>query len=182
VSQPGIDALVFSGYKWIGAGYGIAPLYVRKETLEARGLPAVGWRSTKKPYDLTNDRLDLTGEARGFELGHPPFPGIFALNGALQLIDEISIGRIEARVHELTQHLHARMDEAKIPIRSPRAQKHRSGITMVGVDDPAAVAQELKERNVFTSARGESLRVSLHFYNNHDDIDRFASALADITS
>jgi hypothetical protein len=44
------------------------------------------------------------------------------------------------------------MDEAKISIRSPRSQKHRSGITMVGVGNPAVVAQKLKERNVFASA------------------------------
>ena len=36
-----VDALIFSGYKWVTAGYGIAPVYVRKKVLEERGLPAL---------------------------------------------------------------------------------------------------------------------------------------------
>jgi selenocysteine lyase/cysteine desulfurase len=180
VKRSGIDALVFSGYKWMGAGYGIAPLFVKREIFQSRGLPAVGWRSAKEPFSMINDRLDLTTEARGLEQGHPPFAGIFALRGALQLMEELSLERIEARIHELTDYLHARIDEANIAIRSPRPLEARAGITMVGVTNPGEIAKKLKERNVFVSARGESLRVSLNYYNNRDDIDRFTSALIDV--
>jgi cysteine desulfurase/selenocysteine lyase len=172
-----VDALIFSGYKWVTAGYGIASVFVRKEVLEERGLPAVGWRSAKKPHALINDRLDLTTEARGLELGHPTFPGIFALRGALQVLQEIGLVHIEARINELTAYLLERMDELGIAILSPRKQGRRAGITMLGVPDPAGTARGLKKKNVSDSARGRGIRVALHFYNNRRDIDRLAEAL-----
>jgi selenocysteine lyase/cysteine desulfurase len=175
-----VDALIYSGYKWVTAGYGIAPVYVRKEILEERALPAVGWRSVKQPYDLINDRLDLTTEARGLELGHPPFPGIFALRGALRLLQEIDIVNIEARIHELTERLHKRMDEMGVTVLSPRKQDCRAGITMLGVPDPKGAAAGLEARNVFVSARGRGIRVAVHFYNNGGDIDCLAEALVGI--
>jgi selenocysteine lyase/cysteine desulfurase len=175
-----VDALIYSGYKWVTAGYGIAPVYVRKEILEERALPAVGWRSVKRPHDLINDRLDLTTEARGLELGHPPFPGIFALLGALRLMQEIGIADIEARIHELTDYLHKRMDDMGVTVLSPRKQDWRAGITMLGVRDPRGAAAGLEAQNVYVSARGRGIRVAVHFYNNRSDVDRLAEALVGI--
>jgi cysteine desulfurase/selenocysteine lyase len=174
-----VDALIFSGYKWVTAGYGIAPVFVSKEILEKRPLPAVGWRSVKEPYALVNDRLDLTTEARGLELGHPPFPGIFALRGALHLLRDVGIGKIEARINELTTYLHQRMDDLGVTLLSPRRRERRAGITMLGVPDPKRVAAELQARHVFVSARGRGIRVAIHFYNNRSDIDRLAETLVD---
>jgi selenocysteine lyase/cysteine desulfurase len=172
-----VDALIFSGYKWVTAGYGIASVFVRKEVLEEKGLPAVGWRSAKKPYALINDRLDLTTEARGLELGHPTFPGIFAQRGALRVLEEIGLEQIEARIDELTDYLFETMDDKHIAIISPRERGRRAGITMLGVPDPVETARGLKKKNVSVSARGRGIRVALHFYNNHDDVDRLAEAL-----
>lgn len=172
-----VDALVFSGYKWATAGYGIAPLYVSGGMLEEHGLPAAGWRSAKEPYDLEATRLDATTEARGLELGHPPFAGVFALRGALQRMEGIGIEAIASRVEDLVDVLHERLDARGIPIDSPRERHHRSAITMVRVEDPAATAAALAEKNVLVSARGDGLRVSLHYYNTEDDIEHFIDAL-----
>jgi selenocysteine lyase/cysteine desulfurase len=174
------DAFIFSGYKWVTAGYGIATVFVRKDVLEEKGLPAVGWRSAKKPYALINDRLDLTTEARGLELGHPTFPGIFAQRGALRALGEIGLENIEARIDTLTDYLLERMDGMGIAILSPRERGRRAGITMIGVPDPIETAQRLEEKNVSVSARGRGIRVALHFYNNRRDIDRLAEALGEI--
>jgi len=43
---------------------------------------------------------------------------------------------------------------------------------------PAALlAQQLKARQVLVSARRDNLRVSTHFYNNEEDVDRLAAEL-----
>lgn len=180
VQQCRIDALVFSCYKWLTAGYGIAPLYVRKEILESRSLPLVGWRSAREPYDLVSDRLDLTDQARGLELGHMPFVGVFALGGALRFLQEIGLHNIETRVQELTQELHVRMADVGVDVSSPRERERRSGITVLAVPEPKRVATRLQKKNILVAARRNGLRVALHFYNDHDDIDRFTVALTDI--
>jgi selenocysteine lyase/cysteine desulfurase len=177
LEQTPVDALVFSAYKWATAGYGIAPLYVSRALLDERGLPAAGWRSANEPYALESTELDATTDARGLELGHPPFAGVFALGGALTLIDSIGIDAIAARVHELTEALHARLDARGVPIDSPREREHRSGITMVRATDPEATAAALAEKNILVSARGDGLRVSLHYYNTEEEIEAFAAAL-----
>lgn len=177
VRRQQIDVLVFSGYKWATAGYGIAVLYVRKDLLASRALPMVGWRSARTPYALVNDRLDLAAHTTTLELGHPLFPGIFALGGALRLFEEIGSEEIEARIQTLTAYLHQRLATHNVAILSPRDPAHRSGITMLGVEEPQRVVEDLKARGIFVAARGQGLRVSVHFYNNHDDIDRFVEAL-----
>ena len=177
-----VDALVFSGYKWANAGYGVAPLYVSRALLEGHGLPAAGWRSAKEPYDLEATKLDLTTDARGLELGHPPFASVFALGGALDLIDSIGLEAIESHVQDLVDALHRGLDARGIAIDSPRERDRRSGITMVRVSDPSATAAALAEKNILVSARGDGLRVSLHYYNNEDDIERLLDALEQTNS
>lgn len=172
-----VDALVFSAYKWANAGYGIAPLYVARRVLEENPLPSAGWRSAKVPYDLEATTLDLTSEARGLELGHPPFAGVFALAGALDLIEHIGMSAIETRVQALVDELHRGLDARGISFDSPRAREKRSAITMVRVPDPVATAAELEAENILVSARGRGVRVSLHYYNNEEEIARFLDAL-----
>ncbi|MFB3133411.1 MAG: aminotransferase class V-fold PLP-dependent enzyme [Rhodothermales bacterium] len=181
VRRQQIDVLVFSGYKWATAGYGIAVLYIRKDLLASRALPMVGWRSARTPYALVNDRLDLAAHTTTLELGHPLFPGIFALGGALRLFEEIGSDQITARVHALTAYLHRRLAEHHLTILSTQDPAHRSGITMLGVEDPQQVVDELKAQNIFVAARGRGIRVSLHFYNNHDDVDCFVNALTRVS-
>ena len=180
VRQQQIDVLVFSGYKWATAGYGIAVLFIRKEHLQGRALPMVGWRSARDPYVLHNDQLDLAAHTTALELGHPLFPGIFALGGALRLFEEIGRNRIEKRVRTLTAYLHEQLDAHNIALLSTRNPAHQSGITMLGVEEPQRVVDALKAQDIFVAARGQGIRVSLHCYNNHADIDRLIEALASV--
>ncbi len=177
VERQHIDVLVFSGYKWATAGYGIAVLYMRRTLLAGRVLPMVGWRSARDPYALRNDRLDLAGNTTALELGHPLFPGIFALGGALRLFREVGAAAVEARVRDLTAYLHRRLDEAGVPIGSTRDPAHRSGITMLCVPDAGGLAARLEAEGILVAARGGRLRVAVHCYNNPDDVDRLVAAL-----
>ena len=177
VARDGIDALVFSGYKWLNAGYGIAGLYVRRALLESAAPPVVGWRSASQPSEMVYDRLDLARTGPALEAGHPPFAGIFALGASLSLISEIGAERIATRVGGLTALLHDRLEARGHGVASPRRAEARSGITLVPVDEATSLAKRLMERGVFVSSVEDRLRVSLHFYNNEDDIESFLDQL-----
>jgi selenocysteine lyase/cysteine desulfurase len=43
--------------------------------------------------------------------------------------------------------------------------------------DPSPLARALKQQRVLVSARHGCLRVSPHFYNNEEDLDRFGCTL-----
>ena len=179
-ARSGVDALVFSCYKWTAAGYGIAVLYLSEKLLASSPPPVVGWSSARAPYDMIYDRLEITSDARAVEGGNPLFPGIITLGAALSLIEEIGVEMIAARNAELTDYLRQRLDAAGYAITSPSDPAGRSAITLIAIDDPDGVAVKLAARGVYTSARGGKLRLSLHYYNNEGDIDALLAALDEV--
>jgi cysteine desulfurase/selenocysteine lyase len=180
VAACGIDFLVFSGYKWALAGYGVAGLYISQRFLDTRQFPVAGWWSARDPEAVINDRLDLKDTAAELEVGCPHFAGIFAMGGALDLFAEIGAGRIEQRVHELTDYLHTRLAGAGLKIASPANRNQRSGITIIETNDAQTAVRALAENKIIVSARGQGVRVSLHIFNNFEDIDRLLQALVGI--
>lgn len=180
VVASGIDFLVFSGYKWAQAGYGVGGLYVAPRFLGSNSFPVAGWWSARDPEAVINDRLDLKETAAALETGSPHFAGIFALGAALALFEKIGSGHIEERIHELTDYLHQRLDHQGLDIASPRDREQRSGITIVEIRNAPDVVKYLAEKNIIVSARGKGLRVSVHIFNNFDDIDRFVGALREL--
>jgi len=165
-----IDALVFSGYKWATAGYGNAVLATGGQW-KKQVPPLVGWRSARNAYDLENDRLDMLPAGIGHEMGHPPFPGIFAMGEALRLLAEPPKGAIGSRIVQLTTYLRSGLSELGIPVRSDSQPEHTSGITLAESDNSDLIKNRLQERNVWVTARQGGLRISVHAYNAHDDID-----------
>jgi cysteine desulfurase / selenocysteine lyase len=182
VANSGIDFLVFSGYKWAQAGYGIGGLYVAPHFLNPSSFPVAGWWSVRDPEAVVNDRLDLKESAAVLEVGCPQFAGIFALGAALTLFEEIGKARIEERIHELTEYLHHQLKAEQFNIASPLTREQRSGITIVEMRNAPDVVRSLAERKIIVSARGKGLRVSVHIFNNFGDIDRLIGALPEVAS
>jgi len=182
VVNSGIDFLVFSGYKWAQAGYGVGGLYVAPRFLNPTSFPVAGWWSVRDPEAVVNDRLDLKETAAALEVGCPHFAGIFALGAALTLFEEIGKPRIEERIHELTDRLHGRLDAERLNVASPLKREQRSGITIIEMRDAPDIVKRLAERKIIVSARGKGLRVSVHIFNNFDDIDRLIAALREVAS
>src|SRR5207253_2734660 len=182
VVNSGIDFLVFSGYKWAQAGYGVGGLYVAPRFLNPTAFPVAGWWSARDPEAVVNDRLDLKETAAALEVGCPHFAGIFALGAALNLFEEIGKARIEARIHAVTDYLHQRLQAERFNIASPLNREQRSGITIVEMSNAPDVAKHLAERKIIVSARGKGLRVSVHIFNNFDDIDRLIAGLRELPS
>ena len=181
VDGAGIDFFISSGYKWITSGYSVGVLCLSEAFLHSEAFPAVGWRSAKDPYSLICDRLDLSEAASALEQGHPPFAATFSLSASLDLINLIGVDEIEARILELTRYLHDRLAENEIGILSTTEEADLSGISIVAADDPRALVAYLKRRGIVASTRGEGIRVSLHYYNNFEDIDSFIEEMVSIT-
>ena len=182
VVNSGIDFLVFSGYKWAQAGYGVGGLYLAPRFLSRTSFPGAGWWSARDPEAVVNDRLDLKETAAALEVGCPHFAGIFALGAALRLFEEIGKLRIEERIHELTDYLHHRLERERFNIASPLKREQQSGITIVEMHNAPDIVKRLAEKNIIVSARGKGLRVSVHIFNNFDDIDRLIIGLRELTS
>jgi cysteine desulfurase / selenocysteine lyase len=169
VKRMQIDFLVFTGLKWATAGYGIGGLYMDEKWLGS--MPFAGWQSTREPETMHNLNLEIKQEASALEGGCPHFGPVFALGGALDLFARIGHERVMNRILELTAHLHAQLIRHQMEIASPLRPEQQSGITIIKTNKAAELVSLLALKNIFVSARGAGLRVSVNLFNNEEDID-----------
>ena len=133
------EVLVFSGYKWLTAGYGAAAMVLPGGWPEG-GSPLAGWRSQQDPYELENGHLRPFQGTAAVEAGHPPFAAVFAMGAAAALWNGYTPERAAARISGLVKRLHDGVGQGRIALSSTQDPDRLSGIVMLGVPDPEAAA------------------------------------------
>ncbi len=177
VRRAKIDFMVFSCFKWTMAGYGAAGLYAAREHLPAIKFAEAGWRSVPAPEKMDNRARLLKQEASAVEAGCVHFPCIFALGASVNLLYRLGVKNIQERIFELNDYLVEGLSRLGARTATPLDRACRSGITIIKVKDPAYSVAKLEKMGIMTAARGEGIRVSLHFYNSHADIDRLLAGI-----
>jgi selenocysteine lyase/cysteine desulfurase len=198
VAKCEIDLLVASGLKWACAGYGIGILYIKKELVNGREMPNLtGWLSVEDPYKMDPLNIKVKKNARALDAlgGAPHFPQIFALGGALSLLERIGdedlkegVRRVSSRIIDLTKYLDEQMSRFNFNIVTPMEREYRSGIFTIKTSNAQKITQKLEEKKIFVSCRrdpktGEKvyIRISLNFYNNTRDIDALIEELGKLS-
>lgn len=178
-----IGFLASAGHKWLMGPQGIGFIYVRPDILERLAMTQVGWLSVKDAWNFFDYRLDWEDGAKRFESGTENWPGVYGLNAAVGLLQEISIARIEKHVLELTSRFIQQAEENDLKIISSVQEKHRSGIVSFRYpDDPSSKRTEalfefLLRKKIITAFREGNIRVSPHGYNDEQDIKRLSAAI-----
>jgi kynureninase len=177
----GCDLYAAGVLKWLCGGPGLAFLYARRNLLPSLEPRITGWFATAEPFSFDTQHLVYHATARRLEHGTPPAPVVFLAQGGLDVITEVGVERIRARQGELTDHVIAGADEMGLPVRTPRERRARGGVVNVGVGPRAGeICRALLARSVCTDFRGDGLRVSPHFFNTEDDIDRMFAELREL--
>jgi selenocysteine lyase/cysteine desulfurase len=173
-----IDALATGGNKWLCAGYGAGFVYVSRELIAKKPPRSIGWLSVERPFEFGNREYTLLCSAQRVEMGCPNFAGIFALGAALDYLLAIGIDQISARVLELNSYLTDRLERASFEVLSPLGE-YRSAQTLCAIAEPALAVAFLKARGILVTEKTQGVRVSTHFYNNEEDVNRFVEALTE---
>jgi kynureninase len=169
----GCDLYTAGTLKWLCGGPGLAFLYARRELLPSLEPTVTGWFATREPFSFDNRHLAYHPTARRLEHGTPPAPVFPIARGGLDVIAEVGVERIRSRQGELTDHVIRCADDAGLAVRTPRERAERGGVVNVRVGDRAEkICHALLERDVCTDFRGDGLRISPHFFNTEEDIDR----------
>jgi kynureninase len=181
VHDLGCDFYTTGVLKWLCGGPGLTFLYARKDLLASLEPLVTGWFATKEPFSFDLQHLEYHPTARRLEHGTPAVPVAFLAQGGLDIIAEVGPANTREHQQDLIDYVVAQADEAKLPVRTPRDRHARGGVVNIGVGEEAEkVCHALLERDVCTDYRGDGIRVSPHFFNNQDDIDRLFTALREI--
>ncbi|MEM2806786.1 MAG: aminotransferase class V-fold PLP-dependent enzyme [Candidatus Bathyarchaeia archaeon] len=177
VKREGVDFLATACYKWLLSPTGAAYLYVREDLIEKFEPSYIGWASVKQEIFETVDFWDiwslrLSETASRFEVGTPSFLSFVGAAEAIKMLLSFGIENIEKRVLKLTDHLIEAVKALGLELQTPEEPKHRSGIVNFKIDKPKEIAEQLRRMGIVVSARANGIRVSPHFYNTEEEIDK----------
>lgn len=183
------DFVAFSGHKMCGPS-GTGGLYASdrvKDMIEPLIIGGGG---------VTNSTFtshDLKGYPHGMESGLPNIAGIIGMEKAASYLDSIGMKEIESHEEKLSQQIYDGIEEI-------------DGVTNVGSTNPGVISLRigdldpnqaslmLDQRNISVRSgmhcvhswfnhheEKSTVRISLHLYNNKDDIEKLLSALKEIS-
>lgn len=175
-----VDAVVTSGYKWLGGHGGVALAAISPELSEPIP-PLPGWMGAPDPFDFEATKVPVALGGRRFTQSTMSYASLAGLTAALDELSKLPEGAAEAHAQVLAQALIAGSREFGWepfrPLSDPSASPHI--ITLAHPQHkPQAVVPILRAHGVVCGARNGRLRISLAPYNNSADIRAFLDVLA----
>ncbi len=194
VNLDDIDADFYTGncHKWLLAPTGSGFLYLGRRSLDLVQPLQVSWG-----YHADRSRLDEPDEygstprlrAFEFEGTRDPCPWL-AVPAAIDFQAEIGWQRIRGRIAELAGHVRQRLsDLSGLRCVTPAVPELHGALTafrLPGSVDPQALRTGLWERHrieapiITDRPEGPLIRVSTHFYNTAEEVDRLAEVLPEL--
>ena len=112
-----------------------------------------------------------------YECGGIPFHLLYAMEASVDWMLEIGPETIEHRVLQLAESARSILRGFGAEVADTGSQIAIAGFPTREGFDASQVARALRERNVVIAARHGRLRISPHFYNVEEDLQRLESAL-----
>lgn len=179
------DMLAVHGYKWLLSPNGAAFLYISPALRERIEPAVVGWRSHRGWRDVDNlyhGAPEFVETAEKYEGAMLSFPALYGMQASVEMILEIGPELIERRVKQLAGY--AREALRGLGARLPFDEQPYFDSPIIAArfehGDASTMARELKTGGVQISARHGFLRISTHFYNNEEDVDKLIAGLKKI--
>ena len=180
-----VDILACGAQKWLLSPWGAAFVYVRRELAEALEPHDVSWLAVRGADDfsrLVDYDLTWRSDARRFEFVTLPFQDYAGMNASLELLLEVGPEVAAAHVERLADRIVAWACADDVELVTPRARERRAGIVSVRPRDAAAAAERLTRAGVAHSMREGAIRLSPHWYNTEDEVDRALRVLSEAGS
>jgi selenocysteine lyase/cysteine desulfurase len=174
------DAVVASGYKWLG-GHGGVALAIMSPLLLEQIPPLPGWMGASDPFGFDATSVSLANDARRYTQSTMSYVSMAGLMKAVEQLLSLGEARIEAHARRLAAMLVS--DASKYgwqPFRSvsdPAASPH---IISLGhpCESVQAIVERLRSHNIVCGTRGGRIRISLAPYNDASDVNTLIEAFA----
>jgi len=169
VQAAGVDALCAGSYKWMLAGFGVAPFYIRREVNDRLRLDRYGEFQIEK--ELPDHHYELGKTARRFDYCSRAFGPVRELSAALSYLDTVGIARIEAHTVGLAQQLYAGLSTQGHRLFTPPGNRS-SIVTLYTAKPMADVHAAFHAANVDVTVRDGQVRIAPALFNTRDEIER----------
>ncbi|RME94293.1 MAG: aminotransferase class V-fold PLP-dependent enzyme [Verrucomicrobia bacterium] len=180
-----VDFLAADAHKWLLGPGGAGVFYVRREVQEDLRPVLLGWHNVRCPDFVALDQLDLRSDARRYEPGTANVVGLVGLRAALELLLEVGLDAIAVELLRKRRRLIAGLHERGMELLLPDApETHASAIVSFRPrnETPESLHQRLTAAGFVVSLRtmpgaGRWIRLSPHFYNTDEELDRLLAFL-----
>jgi cysteine desulfurase/selenocysteine lyase len=178
VREAGIHFMGAGAHKWLMGPQGVGLFYVREDMLARLRPLSANWYSAIDRHDHLNYGQPFVDATARVEGSTPNVSGLVAFDAILGMILEVGPPRIEARIMHLTGRLMEGLCKRGYQVVSSPVTEERSGVVCFRAKgDPQDILARAEAENIIVAVRAGVVRVSPHFYNTEEEIDKFLAIL-----
>jgi cysteine desulfurase / selenocysteine lyase len=179
------DFVMADGHKWLCGPEGLGVFYSTPAARSQLGLTQYGWHMMKDTHNYENKPWEIHPGARRFECGSPNMMGIHALSASLSLLLETGMIHVEERVLRNADYLSIKIQEnPDLKLLSKTRSRLKSGIVVFKHNtlENAIVYNYLQANGLVCAMRGEGIRLSAHFYQTEEELDRGLKLISELSN
>ena len=167
--------------KWLCGGPGVGYLYVRPDLGKKLEPRLTGWTAHLSPFSFEIGSTRYTDPPYRFMNGTPHIPALEAARPGLKIIQQVGVERIREKSKRQTAKLMALAEKNGWRVNTPRDPEKRGGTVSIDMPDSQEVCRELLKRDVLVDWRPKAgVRMSPHFYNTDEEIDKAVATVNEI--
>jgi selenocysteine lyase/cysteine desulfurase len=171
-AENAIDVLGASAYKWLTAGYGNGFIMVKESARERIFPKTIGFNSAERFESAATETTFM----KHFEPGHQDTLNYGSLEQAMLFQEKLGKDYLYQKIDSLSgkaKEKFANLDLLKND--TLLREKHSSIFNLKG---DKAFFQKLKENDIICSPRGGGIRISFHYYNTEEELNKLVGVLS----
>ncbi len=179
-----VDFLSADAHKWMLGPMAIGIVFVKKQHFDLLQPTLLGAWNVRSPNFITQETISFPDSAQRYEPGVLNVSGVYGMRAAIKMLMDCGLPAVGERIAELKRAIIEALQpsgfEFIAPVDGPRA----SGITTFRHPraSSAQLFRALEESGVVASLRFDRagrdyIRLSPHFYNTLDEIERLTAIL-----
>ena len=180
-----VDMLAADAHKWLLGPCGAGIMFVRRSVQEMLTPPVYGWHNVRCPDYVAQEQIVFRSGAHKYEPGTHNLLGLVGLLAGIELILEVGVEAIAAELLRKRAWLvPALQAKGYAVLQADASPENASGIISLHRpgQDLTALHEKLLGAAIFSSLRTDRagqkfIRLSAHFYNTDEELQRTLQAL-----
>ncbi len=167
-----LDVLAASTYKWMLSGYGNGFILIKPSAKKRLFPNTIGFNSAPTFFSQRED----APFNRLFEPGHHDTLNHGTMYQAILFMQQHGRDALVGRINKVKDYAFLKFKEAQLL--APEVSCRAEHSTIFNINGTKALYDYLKEHGVISSLRGNGIRLSFHFYNTTEQVDKVLDLIA----